>query len=761
MISKIQALFVLLFALVACGENAPLGPDKGSKGDPSSSEDGGRGDPANGGADGGANNGGSTGGIVGGTTGEPVINEVGKVPSELWRKGARLFEDRGCAKCHGEDGAGSSAPSLHGLDERDRDQVFAAISQRMPPNAPGSCVGECAETLTDFVREVFAESETSCEAILPASRAVRLLSRREYVQTISTLFQLGPATGTCGEHSFRYKPQNAADQVLVAGGFTEWRTNALPLTKQSDGSYERTLTLLPGRHEYKFVVVRGGQDEWVSDPNAASTGDQGNSVLEITCNGANTALTPQVIFGLLRGERLADGVFFDTSAISESDEGATEAYLNAAERLATSADLNVFMTCDVKAGGAGCSEQIVSNLGKKVFRRPLTVAEITRYSAVLSAATDAKQGMIALTFALLSSPSFLYRTELGLDKGGGLFELTPYELASALSYMLTGDMPDGELMSAADSGALSEASELEKQAKRLLYTAQGRRTMVSQVLQWLGVQDAASIQRDPKLYPDLGTTLPRDMLEETRRFVEHVLFDSQGTLEELLTADYTFASKGLAAHYGLSAPAKDFDVVPYGDSGRRGIMGHGSVLATYANPDATSPTKRGLFVRRHLMCQRFGTPPANAGVINVTDPSLTTRERFAQHTEVASCASCHQHIDPVGFSFEGFGAAGEPRPLDHNKPVDTSGFFTGEERLGDGSERELSSVADLASALVDAPATHSCAARQSYRFTHGAVETPLNSCAARYVLQQYGDKGGRLLEIPLAVVRSVDFRFRY
>lgn len=693
----------------------------------------------------------------------PVTNELGEIPSEVLQVGLPLYQSHGCWKCHGEDGAGGSAPSLYGLDQRERKDVLAVIAERMPPNDPGSCTGECAETLTDFVREAFTEERVACDHIAPAPRALRLLNRREYVRTITSLLGLSQAgtTGTCGQHTFRYAPSAAVDSVLLAGDFTNWRAGALPMQKAADGSYSLEVTLSEGRHEYKYVLVKAGQDTWVSDPSASQSGDQGNSVLEIACADTTTPFDEAALFTLLRGERLGDGMLYDTSGLSEVDEGAVELYLQASESVMAAANLGKLVGCDLAADRTTCSSQFVKDFGRRAFRRPLSEAEQKRYAALLLSGDDPQTALAQTVEAFINSPSFLYRSELGRDDGKGIFELTPHELASALSYTLTGTMPDAALSSKADSGELRDPDVLETEAKRLMATELGQRMMVEFVTQWLGIQRVGNLERDPNLYPDLDQALSGDMLAETQRFVGHVLFESSATLEELLTADYSYPTPRLTEYYGLTAPADPVSSVSYGGSGRAGILGHASVLATYANPDATSPTKRGLFVRRNLMCQQFGTPPANAGVLGTADPSLSTRERFAEHTKSEACASCHQHIDPVGFAFEHFGAAGEWRDREGMHPVDASGALTGLSLLSDSESVAVESLEGLARALSAAPASHSCAARQIYRFAHGVLEDPLRACATRFVLQQYRASGGDLNSIPLAVFRSVDFRFRY
>src|SRR6185295_5842377 len=125
--------------------------------------------------------------------------------------------------------------------------------------------------------------------------------------------------------------------------------------------------------------------------------------------------------------------------------------------------------------------------------------------------------------------------------------------------------------------------------------------------------------------------------------------------------------------YGLSAAAgPSVGLVPVTpDSHRGGLLTLGSVLASHAHAMDSSPIKRGVFVRRRLLCQSLPDPPAN---IDTTPPPLdrtkTTRDRFAEHTSNSACKQCHQYIDGVGFGFEGYDGAGAYRTTENGASID-------------------------------------------------------------------------------------------
>ena len=53
-----------------------------------------------------------------------------------------------------------------------------------------------------------------------------------------------------------------ANAVFVAGTFNDWRADAVPLKRESNGQWRATIQLPPGRHEFKFVV----DGQWSCEP---------------------------------------------------------------------------------------------------------------------------------------------------------------------------------------------------------------------------------------------------------------------------------------------------------------------------------------------------------------------------------------------------------------------------------------------------------------------------------------------------------------
>src|SRR4029078_1276246 len=130
---------------------------------------------------------------------------------------------------------------------------------------------------------------------------------------------------------------------------------------------------------------------------------------------------------------------------------------------------------------------------------------------------------------------------------------------------------------------------------------------------------------------------------------------------------------------GLPAPGgTGFQRVDLDPTRAAGVLTQGSFLAEHAKADQTSPWLRGNFVPATLLCDPPPPPPPDIVVMPPTvDPRLSTRQRFAQHTADQRCASRHAEMDPSGFAFEHYDAAGRWRDIDGGQPVDASGMLTG------------------------------------------------------------------------------------
>ncbi len=693
-------------------------------------------------------------------------------------EGALLYAEQ-CQVCHGEAGQGGLAVALVDGDY-DATALSDVITATMPKNEPERCVGECADLVADFIVEGLRTEELACQSIAPSPRRLRLLTRREYGNTVADLLQgLAPQgcevamdcgfrqrceaqlceQEVCNQHSFVFDAgSRTPSSVHIAGSFNGWPASAaqggLALQSAANGLWVGRFEIPEGNHTYKIVV---DDSEWLTDPRALERSPDGfggeNSVLALSCDGGNgfdpaRAFPPEV---------RPDGFAFETHADSALvNASALDAQLDAADVVGADAASRMLAEPGCQRDDA-CAQDFIRRFAERGFRRALTDGETAGLLALVQDAESFEEGLRTVAQAVLISPSFLYRSELG-TKDGGVYPLTAYERATALSYTLWGTMPDSELWALAESGELVDSEVFAAQARRLLDDSRSRPSVESFASQWLGAEAIRTVDKNANLFPGLDEELRRDMLSETRRFVSNVIFEGTGALQELFTADYSVASPRLAAHYGLSADTEGR--MSYANGNRSGILGHASILGTTAHSDQTSPIRRGLFVRRRLLCQELPPPPPFAGGVPEVDANATTRERFAMHTSNEVCAGCHKLIDGVGFGFEQFDAVGRYRENEAGKSIDASGTITDLEALGMGTTENYSSIPELASKIGHSEAAASCFVRQYFRFARGYREGLADRCAREWLEERFSEREFDVKELLIDMVLSPDFVVR-
>jgi hypothetical protein len=443
-----------------------------------------------------------------------------------------------------------------------------------------------------------------------------------------------------------------------------------------------------------------------------------------------------------------------------------EAYGAAAEKLARNAfrggDTRKLIPCAPSGpADAACRDKFVRQFGRSAFRRPLTTPEIERYTALFvreaGAARDFLRGAQIVVEAVLQSPAFLFHRD----------STDPHDMASRLSYFLWDSMPDDELLAAAATGELNSTAGIDRAARRMLKDEKARRSVDEFVSQWLRLDRMSGMVRDRRQFPLFTPELTVAMAEETRRLVHHLVWSGESFMR-VFDADYTFLNSDLAAVYKLPAPAGEFEpVVLPPESGRAGIVGHGTFLALTSKPGETSPTARGLFVREQFLCQTVPPPPpgVNSNLPPLTEAKpQTNRERLAEHTTNESCAGCHKLIDPIGFGLEKFDAIGARReklrlvfladrkdrrtpPKSMDIDLDSSGSIAGIPDSAFSSPRELGRV--LASSVV----CQECIVKQVFRYATGRHETAADQPAIKRSLEDFRNSGFRFQDLMIAVLK--------
>lgn len=316
----------------------------------------------------------------------------------------------------------------------------------------------------------------------------------------------------------------------------------------------------------------------------------------------------------------------------------------------------------------------LSRIASRAFRRSVTWEQLAPYREMLSSAIrsgcEPTEALRATYRALLCSPRFLYLTE----PAG---KLDDFAIASRLSYMLWGSMPDQELLKLARTSQLGNPDAILAQTDRMLKAERGKDFVKRFTAQWLDLLDIDFTEPDRKLYRDYDPVVQNAMLDETRRFV-HDLLQNNRPAVQLVTAEHTFLNSRLADFYGIDGIQGDQlrRVELDSSSHRGGLLTHGSILKVTANGTNTSPVLRGVWVSERLLGQPIPPPPENVPAI---EPDVrgakTVREMLEKHRADSACASCHAKIDPPGYALEKYDAAGQWRTSYDTKkrqPIDAS-----------------------------------------------------------------------------------------
>jgi cytochrome c553 len=442
-----------------------------------------------------------------------------------------------------------------------------------------------------------------------------------------------------------------------------------------------------------------------------------------------------------------------------------DAYSDAAERLARAAfhggDTHGLIPCKPSVP---CRAQFVRDFGKKAFRRPLTVSEQKRYEALMGSEIDFVKGAQLVVEAVLQSPNFLFWMYSTEDP-----KLKPYATASRLSYTLWDTMPNAELIAAAEKGELATKDGVEKVARRMLDQPRAHEALDEFTSQWLRFDRLLTASKDRRKYPLYTRETALAMTDEARAFISDLVWNGRNFMTAF-TADYGYVGPELAGIYGVPAPAKEIERIPFPKgSERSGLLGQGLFLALTAKPDETSPTARGLFVREQFLCQHVPDPPpgvnTNLPAVTAANPQ-TNRERMSAHATDAMCAGCHRLVDPIGFGFEKFDAVGvrrdnlvlefrEPKKTDSENEkevvktvslaLNTNGNIAGI------ADSQFASPADMGAILAKSPQCQECVVKQYFRYSAGRVEGPADRPLLRQALLRFQSSQFQFKEVILAI----------
>src|SRR5262245_24332975 len=356
-------------------------------------------------------------------------------------------------------------------------------------------------------------------------------------------------------------------------------------------------------------------------------------------------------------------------------------------------------TCRPAAGADAslCAKTILSAVGRRAYRRPLTEAELSRVMSFFQTGQKRTgsfdEGIENALAFILVSPQFLFRFEYDPPNSaaGSVYKVSDLELASRLSFFIWSSIPDDQLLNVAIQGRLKNPAVLEQQVKRMLADERARALGANFAGQWLYLRNMQSAKPDDDAFPDFDDNLRQSLKRETEMLFESIVLEDRSALD-LLNADYTFVNERLAKHYGIPGIYGDqMRRVTIKEDYRKGLLGQGSILTITSMANRTSPVNRGKYILTNILGTPPPSPPANVPPLNeAPEKSLSMRDRMAQHRTNAVCANCHRLMDPIGLAFENFDAIGRWRNMDGEAPIDPSDtLYNGVKVNGPASLRQV------------------------------------------------------------------------
>lgn len=448
------------------------------------------------------------------------------------------------------------------------------------------------------------------------------------------------------------------------------------------------------------------------------------------------------------------------------------AELIAAQVMADPALKKNFLKCDLTRDGTACLHDTIVEFGRRAFRRPLTEAEVARFRVIVAKGPEITENGTpeeiaeVLLYMFLISPSFIQRAEITeTPDDAGRFVLSSHEVASRLSYMLWGTIPDETLNQAADRGELSTSDQILTQARRMLGDPRAREMVAGFHRYYLELGANTrwdSAQRDTAVFPEFDRSLIPVMAEETERLFDHITFTLGGTFQDFFLSPIAFVNAATAPLYGLdpSRFGSELEEVTLDPTQRPGFLTRVGFLNAYSSYNRTSPILRGVFITKDVLGIDPGTPPP--GALETPLPEGvdldTNRKRVDAQTAGASCAGCHHtYINPPGFVMEAYNAVGQwqTHEASTGAPIDTVADV-----IIDGGPVTVKSPADLMAKLAASPNAQRRYAQKWVSYAYERDGHPLDSCTTNDLAAKITAGGYTILDLVLDLTQSESFRIR-
>ena len=324
------------------------------------------------------------------------------------------------------------------------------------------------------------------------------------------------------------------------------------------------------------------------------------------------------------------------------------------------------------------------------------------------------------------------------------FVLTPYEFASALSFMLTGSTPDDTLLAAAQNDQLTTPTQIRTQVVRLIDSEQGQQHFGDFVIQWFGLDEVKRASRPA--VPEFTPEVKAAMLQEVREHFAHVFYNEDVPFSALFNSSYTFLNRTLAEFYGIGGNFGD-DFVQTEVSGRGGPIASGAFMAANAHVERTAPILRAVHSRETALCHTIDPPNAPIAGEDIdaqralaqmqvsereaSEGALSSRDFYFLYTDgIEACAGCHEKIINPMFGMEDFDNVGRLRPKSSEttvwetiqgvqKEVSLEGSLIGVDSPSDPNTLNYAGAKDFSNQIAETETIKSCLVRRGFRYLTG------------------------------------------
>lgn len=424
-------------------------------------------------------------------------------------------------------------------------------------------------------------------------------------------------------------------------------------------------------------------------------------------------------------------------------------YQSAAEALAKRVGESDATMQSVHAGTD--ANVFVKEFGLRAFRRPLTDAEVTRYLGVYETGSELSGEQSAFTKgaslvieAMLQSPNFLYRTEIGATGTA----LSGYELASKLSLYVLRTTPSDALLAKAGSGELDSAAGVVGEARAMLETEEAAETFRAFHTELYELNRFKGITKSDAAFTE---AVGSELVAASEAFFDRIYRRDLG-LHEILTTRSGFVGPATAGLYGISPAPAELTEVSLPEE-RAGFFTQLPYLMYFARDKQSYGILRGVHLNTEVLCAKL--PELSIPAPPLPAVEYTTSREYMEKGTVCGGACHSEYINPLGFSMENFDGLGRTRKLDNGAPVDTTGAYPFV-----GGLTPFDDAVDLMKMIAKNEMAHECYSR--YIASYGLGRT-LGETDARLISnlaeKSLADKASTK-ELVLALVSSPEFNKR-